>query len=241
VRSIVSISLILLLSACSARQSSAPADGSATGVTAPDAGPDAPAVISVPFVVDDHFIPSGCMGDCASSVLNDEDCPDRYGGDAAPDPQGQCHHFLYTADADAGALGWAGVLWQTVEQNWGSQPGREVAPGATQMHFYVRTSGQRQTLTFLVGALNAADGGKACAAASDCSSAECVNGACTTPHHDTLNATESPTITADWQPIFIPFDGKSYGPEVMSAFGWTFAMPAGQASIEFYVDDLRWE
>jgi len=31
--------------------------------------------VSVPFLVDDHFIPSGCMGDCASNVVIDGDCP----------------------------------------------------------------------------------------------------------------------------------------------------------------------
>ncbi|HEX3774948.1 MAG TPA: hypothetical protein VHV51_10820, partial [Polyangiaceae bacterium] len=192
-RSIVLISLISLIAGCSARETSTPASSGSAGIAASDSGPNN-GVISVPFVVDDHFIPSGCMGDCANSVLIDEVCPDRYGGDAAPDPQGQCHHFLYTANADTGALGWAGVLWQTVEQNWGSLPGRDVAPGATRMHFYARTSDQSQTLTFLVGALNAADGGKACAVASDCASAECTNGACTTPHHDTLDLPPSSTL-----------------------------------------------
>ncbi|HEY4103007.1 MAG TPA: hypothetical protein VGM44_03915, partial [Polyangiaceae bacterium] len=240
-RSIVFIALISLLAGCSARETSAPAGAAAAPTGAPDSGPGDSGIISVPFLVDDHFIPSGCMGDCASSVLNDEDCPDRYGGDAAPDPQGQCHHFLYTADADTGALGWAGVLWQTVEQNWGSQPGREIASGATLMHFYARAaaSNPNQSLTFLIGGLNAADGGKACTAPSDCSSAECTNGACTTPHHDTLGVSCMLPITSDWTKIEIRFDGQNwpcvngtpgsgYGPELMSAFGWTVAMPAGQ-------------
>jgi hypothetical protein len=48
-------------------------------------------------------------------------------------------------------------------------------------------------------------------------------------------------LTKDWQKFDISFDGKSYGSEVMSGFGWTAVMPPNQKTIEFYVDDLRWE
>lgn len=196
-----------------------------------------PSIISVPFLVDDHFIPSGCMGDCTASVTIDGDCPDRASGDA----QGQCHHFVYTLNTAPGALGWAGVLWQTVEQNWGSLPGRTVAPGATHLSFSGKAPSGSTALKILVGALVPNDAGKDCKADSGCSSLHCVNSACTAPHQDTLNITQAETLTKDWAPLTISFDGASYGPELMSGFGWTAVMPPQTNKIEFYLDDLRWE
>jgi len=137
------------------------------------------------------------------------------------------------------------VLWQTVEENWGSQPGRSVAPGATTMHFYARTMSASVALTILVGGINGADAGKACTADSDCASKQCASNACTAPHHDTLNLSMPVTLTPNpdgsWQKFDLPFGNSSYGSEVMSAFGWTAVMPSNQKTIEFYVDDLRWE
>lgn len=223
-RSQVLLPLIFLISACSARG------------TAASSGPNYdPDLITVPFLVDDHFVPSGCIGDCSSGVAIDEECP---GGRAAADAQGRCHHFTYTA----GELGWAGMLWQTVEQNWGAEPGRNVAPGATAVHFYAKSSGPTQPLTILIGGVDAADGGKACTTDGECASGACQHGACSEPHHDTLRLSQALSIqSAAWQAVTIPLTGLSYAPELMSGFGWTAAMAPGQQTIEFCLDDLRWE
>jgi len=226
VRSHVLTPSLFLALACSAR-----------GGSAPEGPSYDPELITVPFLVDDHFVPSGCMGDCSTSVAIDEDCP---GGRAAADAQGRCHHFTYTAGA--GGLGWAGVLWQTVEQNWGAEPGREVAPGATAVHFYAKSSGAAQPLTILIGGVNAADGGTACTSDDDCASRACDRGACSEPHHDTLRLSQAlPIQSGAWQPVAIPLTGMSYAPEVMSGFGWTAVIAPGQQTIEFWLDDLRWE
>ena len=223
-----------MLSACSARETGTPAIE--TGVA--DATPNYdPTVTSVPFLVDDLFVPSGCMGDCSASVTIDENCSER----SSVDAQGQCHHFVYSLNTAPGALGWAGVLWQTADQNWGSLPRRKIAPGATFLHFYAKTSGSNATLTILVGALNANDGGKACKNGNGCASLSCVNGACTAPTHDTLDLSQDEELDANWTEFSIPFDGKSYGSEVLSGFGWTTVMPPKTSKIEFYADDLRWE
>jgi len=235
VRSLVLIPLLLVLSACSARETGTPV--SETAVTDAAAGSDG-GITSVPFLVDDLFVPSGCMGDCTASVTIDEDCPQR----GTIDAQGKCHHFVYSLNTAPGALGWAGVMWQTVDQNWGSQEGRPVAPGATLLHFYAKSAGSDVAITVLVGALNANDGGKACKNDSGCASLACVNGACAVPHHDTLNLPPQPAaLSSDWKEFTVEFNGQTYGAEVMSGFGWTAAMPPKTTKIEFYVDDLRWE
>jgi hypothetical protein len=232
VRFSVLIPFLLLLSACSARQSNTPPDAR------PDSGPDYdPARISVPFLVDDHFIPSGCMGDCANSVSIDSNCPER----GAIDAQGECHHFVFS-EADAGsALGWAGVLWQTTEKNWGSLPGRKVDPGATSLQFYAAGAVGGEGVDVSVGGMAPADAGQTCSSGESCASSVCEQGACTQPHHDTLNVQQSLTLTRAFKKYTIPFGTHDYGNEVLSGFGWTAKMPAAETRLEFYVDDLRWE
>jgi hypothetical protein len=205
---------------------------------APDSGPNYdPSQISVPFLVDDHFIPSGCMGDCITNVTIDSDCPARSSDDA----QGECHHFVFTKDTQPDALGWAGVLWQTSEKNWGSEPGRSVLPGATEMHFSAAGKAGGEALNILVGGMVPTDTGSDCDASSKCSSGSCETGACTAAHHDTLNVLLPVQLTTDFQKFDVPFGSNSYGSEVLSGFGWTAQMPSGMNKIEFYVDDLRWE
>jgi len=223
---------LLSLGACSARQSNQSPAGS------PDSGPNYdPSRISVPFLVDDQFIPSGCMGDCITNVVIDNDCPSRSSDDA----QGECHHFLFTKKTGPDALGWAGVLWQTNERNWGSEPGRAVMPGATGMHFYAAGKAGGEALNILVGGMVPMDTGTECDAGASCSSGSCDTGACTAAHHDTLNVLAPIQLNADFSKVDLPFAANSYGSEVLSGFGWTAQMPSGTQTIEFYVDDLRWE
>jgi hypothetical protein len=232
VRFIVLVPLLLSLGACSARQPSQATGG------APDSGPNYdPSQISVPFLVDDQFIPSGCMGDCITNVVIDSDCPVRSSDDA----QGECHHFVFTKDTRPDALGWAGVLWQTSEKNWGSEPGRAILPGATGMHFYAAGTSGGEALNILVGGMVPTDTGTACDAGSGCSSGSCDTGACTAAHHDTLNVLKPIQLSTGFVKVDVPFGSNSYGSEVLSGFGWTAQMPSGTDKIEFYVDDLRWE
>ncbi len=225
---------LLSLSACSAKQISSPEGNAGALGSGPDYDPNR---VSVPFLVDDHFIPSGCMGDCASNVVIDGDCPGRGTNDA----QGECHHFIFSADTAAGALGWAGVLWQTTEKNWGSQPGRAVERGASTMRFYAAGKAGGEALNILVGGMVPADAGKPCDDGTVCSSLVCQAGACTEPHHDTLNVLKSIQLSRDFSAFEVPFGDNSYGAEVLSGFGWTAQMPKTATQIEFYVDDLRWE
>ncbi|MEP7050251.1 MAG: hypothetical protein ABJB12_07865 [Pseudomonadota bacterium] len=231
------IPFVLLVFACSRGEPSPAPEHSAQ-----DFSPDYdPSVLSVPFAVDDHYVPSGCMGDCSTSVTIDNDCPER-GARAA---QGECHHFVYLADA-AAEQGWAGLLWQTDEHNWGSSNGRTVTPGARQVRFWARVAADGAAtgdspLTILVGAMDAADGGEPCSMDTECASARCVGGACKAPFHDTLNVTADESLGTEWQEFRIPFENKSYGGTVLSGFGWSLTMPVSARRIEFYLDDIRWE
>lgn len=233
-RFFLAIPWLLSLSACSARQSNDP-----PGFTQPDAQPDYDVNrISIPFLVDDHYIPSGCMGDCVTNVTIDNDCPVR----GTVDAQGECHHFVFTSAAgNLGALGWAGVLWQTTEKNWGSLPGRQVDPGATQVQFYVSGKVGGEKLDIVIGGMTGGDAGKSCTSDDTCASGVCAAGACTMPHQDTLNVLTPIVLGSEFQKVEVPFGNHDYGSEVLSGFGWSAKMPASATSLEFYVDDVRWE
>jgi hypothetical protein len=113
---------------------------------APAAAADlAPAVrVSLPFAVDEVFIPSGHMGDGeVAGGITDAMCPQR----AAPNAPGVCHSFTWTP----GAKGWGGVWWQYPLNNWGMQPGLAIAPGAKEIRFWAWGATGTEKITFFTG------------------------------------------------------------------------------------------
>ena len=91
------------------------------------------------FAVDDHFSPSGWMGDISHLSLSTCTSPD-------PDCGGICHRFQWQPVNS----NWVGVLWQHPSNNWGSEPGLEVAPGADRVRF-TAFSPTNSSITFRVG------------------------------------------------------------------------------------------
>lgn len=112
--------------------------------------PELPAggALPLPVAVDDHWSPSGFMGDGAQpgGIVVDE-CAAR--GDAAA--VGLCRRFTWTP----GAAGWAGVFWQYPENNWGSLPGLAIAPGATEVSFLAWGAAGDERVTFGAGMADA--------------------------------------------------------------------------------------
>ena len=97
------------------------------------------------FSVDDHFVPTGWMGDVGALALASCTSPD-------PDCGGRCHRLEWTAIGE----GWFGVLWQHPPNNWGGSPGLAVAPGADRVRFKA-WSDTGMHVTFRVGG-SSADG-----------------------------------------------------------------------------------
>jgi hypothetical protein len=79
---------------------------------------------------DNHFIPSGWMGDYGDTSMDDKYMGEPHGGST-------CIKFVYTAKKSQGQ-GWAGIYWQNPANNWGSKKGGFDLTGLNKLTFWVR-------------------------------------------------------------------------------------------------------
>jgi hypothetical protein len=106
---------------------------------------------------DNHFAPSGWMGDYGDIRLDDH-----------WQPKGESHakpviRIVYTAEGKQNS-GWAGVYWQHPANNWGSRPGGFNLNGMKKLVFKARgEKGGEKVEEFKVGGLTGdyADSGQA--------------------------------------------------------------------------------
>jgi len=79
---------------------------------------------------DNHYIPSGYMGDYGDIKMDT-------GYKEAPHAGMTCIKVTYTAEQKQGA-GWAGVYWQNPANNWGTMPGGFDLKGAKKLVFWAK-------------------------------------------------------------------------------------------------------
>ncbi|MBI4353032.1 MAG: hypothetical protein HY593_03805 [Candidatus Omnitrophica bacterium] len=79
---------------------------------------------------DNHYVPSGWMGDFSDIKLNER-------WTVNPRTGGTCIQIGYTAKASQGA-NWAGIYWQNPPNNWGTRPGGYDLTGAKKLTFWAR-------------------------------------------------------------------------------------------------------
>lgn len=79
---------------------------------------------------DNHYIPSGYMGDYSDIKMDRSSFENPRSGTT-------CIKIVYTNDASQGAR-WAGVQWQNPANNWGDRKGGFDLTGATKLTFWVR-------------------------------------------------------------------------------------------------------
>ncbi len=111
----------------------------------------APASAGKTFVVyadkksaENHFIPSGWMGDTGDIKMNDAAADNPYTGTTAI-------QFEYSGKKAQGQ-GWAGVYWQNPANNWGSKKGGFDLTGMTKVTFWARgAKGGEVIQKFVVG------------------------------------------------------------------------------------------
>ena len=79
---------------------------------------------------ENHYIPSGWMGDTGDIKLNDASTNNPHSGSS-------CLQFTYSAKKAQGQ-GWAGVYWQNPANNWGSKKGGFDLTGMAKLTFWAR-------------------------------------------------------------------------------------------------------
>jgi len=97
---------------------------------------------------DNHFIPSGWMGDYRAVKLNYSCIENPYHGNS-------CIKITYSGELPQGA-GWVGVYWQNPENNWGSRDGGFNLSAARKLTFWAKGEEGGEKLEFKVGGITGA-------------------------------------------------------------------------------------
>jgi hypothetical protein len=169
--------------------------------------------LPLPFAVSDYFAPTGAYGDAASpsSVTVSEFCDAR--APAPSGPKGDCYVVSYTNPV----IGFGGVYWQFPPNNWGTDRGRRVSPGATKVTFYARVEGALPlSVNFQVGGIGDMGGAT---------------------YFDGVDDAVGVKLSNDWQAFSIPIKQTSYD-WVLGGFGWGTST---QTPIVFSIDDVQWQ
>ena len=95
---------------------------------------------------DNHYVPSGWMGDYGDIKLNDKFMTKPHGGTT-------CIQIVYTNKATQGAR-WGGIYWQNPPNNWGTRPGGYDLTGAKKLTFWARgEKGGERVEEFKIGGI----------------------------------------------------------------------------------------
>ncbi len=95
---------------------------------------------------ENHFIPSGWMGDYGDLKMDDQSAD-------APHSKPTCIKFTYSAKKAQGQ-GWAGVFWQNPANNWGSKKGGFDLTGMAKVTFWAKgAKGGEVVQKFMVGGI----------------------------------------------------------------------------------------
>jgi hypothetical protein len=79
---------------------------------------------------DNHYVPSGWMGDYGDIKFNDKFMDKPHTGSTSV-------QIIYTNKATQGAR-WSGIYWQNPPNNWGTRPGGYDLTGAKNLTFWAR-------------------------------------------------------------------------------------------------------
>ena len=163
-----------------------------------------------PYDVEAYFIPSGWMGDFGDIGLNTA-------WTTTPRTEPTCIKIVYTP---AGANGWAGIYWQSQDQNWGDYPGHDLS-GATKLTFWARGESGGEKAEFKVGGIKTT--GK--------------------PYSDSIYppvTTGVLVLTNTWQQYTINLAGKDMS-NIIGGFCWVTNKPSNPGGCTVYLDNIVFE
>ncbi len=173
--------------------------------------------------LDNHFTPSGYMGDVGDITINEVYTVDPHSGATSI-------KVAYTAEGQAPnecsylpPCGWAGVYWQEPPNNWGidafwKDHGYDLS-GYSEVTFWARAE-QDTWVKFMVGGING-------------------------PNGDSLIPSKSTyvTLTPEWEQFSIDLQGEDLS-HIIGGFGWVWTAKAtlegGRGGV-FFLDDIQFE
>ncbi|MDD5347205.1 MAG: hypothetical protein PHT59_01180 [Candidatus Omnitrophica bacterium] len=161
---------------------------------------------------ENHFVPSGWMGDYGDVKLNDQSTDNPYSGTT-------CIQFVYTAKRTQGQ-GWAGISWQNPANNWGSKKGGFDLTGMSKLTFWARGAKGGEVLKFKVGGIG-------------------ITPKATYP--DSTEAEIGPVeLTDTWKQYAINVVGKDLS-YISGGFAWVATADQNLEGATFYLDDIKFE
>jgi hypothetical protein len=175
----------------------------------------------LPFIVDEHFTPSGYMGDGAEpgnitmTPTSPEDTTTCDGDRAHAGAVGNCHRIAYAPASQ----NWGGIYWQYPPDNWGELPGFSVEPGATRVIFYAKGDAGNEPLLFIAGGIQG----------------DMQN------YQDTFYTETFVVLDTQWTQYDMDLVGQDYDEGVLGGFAWVVDGTMTDGPVVFYIDDIRWE
>jgi hypothetical protein len=162
---------------------------------------------------ENHYIPSGWMGDYGDIKTNDQCTDNPHSGTTAI-------QFVYTAKKTQGK-GWAGVHWQSPANNWGSKKGGFDLTGMTKLTFWARgAKGQEVIAKVKVGGIGIEP---------------------KDVYPDSAEVEMGPIeLTDTWKQYTINLVGKDLT-YISGGFAWVTNADLNPDGATFYLDDIKFE
>jgi len=160
---------------------------------------------------ENHYIPSGWMGDYGDIKMNDQSLDNPQSGKT-------CIKFEYSAKKSQGQ-GWAGVYWQFPANNWGSKKGGFDLTGMTKLTFWARgEKGGEIIQKFGAGGIGLNKD---------------------VPYPDSsVTETEPIELTDVWKQYTINLAGKDLS-YINGGLFWTITADSNLEGATFYLDDIK--
>ncbi|MDI6758642.1 MAG: hypothetical protein QMD94_03090 [Candidatus Omnitrophota bacterium] len=160
-----------------------------------------------------HYVPSGWMGDYGDVKMNDQFADSPYSGST-------CIEFIYSAKRSQDK-GWAGVYWQNPANNWGGKKGGYDLTGMTKLTFWAKGGrGGEIIQKFKVGGIG-------------------IEPKNTYP--DSVDVqTEPIELTDTWKQYTVNLAGKDLS-YISGGFAWVTNANLNPQGAQFYIDDIKFE
>ncbi|MDD2680161.1 MAG: hypothetical protein PHO03_05145 [Candidatus Omnitrophica bacterium] len=156
-----------------------------------------------------HYIPSGWLGDYSDIRMNDQSADNPKSGTT-------CIQFVYSAKKSQG-LGWAGVYWQSPANNWGNRKGGFDLNGMNKLTFWARGAKGGEVLQKVMVGMNNKD----------------------KTYPDSASVEMGPIeLTDAWKEYTVNLAGRDLS-YINGGFGWATNSDLNPEGATFYFDDVK--